>query len=76
MEDKTFEIELTCFYCDAPIEKSEDKEPSSGDLLKCSNCKELYDYDSLVDVAVEEGEKIALDYANEEMNKMLNKYFK
>lgn len=76
MENKTFQIELTCLFCDAPLEENNEKEPCSGDLIQCQNCKEMNDYDSLVEVAKEKGEKVVHDYAVSEIDKMLKKHFK
>lgn len=49
MEDGNFTIELKCLFCDCHLEGDSDQEFSSGDLIKCQNCSELNDYDSLLD---------------------------
>lgn len=76
MKDKTFTVNLNCLFCDCPLEHDSEKELSSGDMLKCQNCEELNDYDALIDVAAEKGKAIAVDFAKDEVNKMLQKMFK
>ncbi|MCD6365533.1 MAG: hypothetical protein J7M14_06620 [Planctomycetes bacterium] len=76
MTDKEFTIELKCLFCDSILQGEPDKEYSSGNLLQCQECKELNDYDSLIDVATEEGKEKAEEYAHREIEKMLNNVFK
>ena len=73
MEDKSFTVNLKCLFCDSPLEGDTEKEYSSGDMLECQNCKELNDYDALIDVAADEGKAIVADYAMDEISKMLKK---
>lgn len=76
MTDKEFTIELICLFCDCVLQGDTDKEYSSGDLLQCQECNELNDYDSLIDVATEEGREKVEEYAQKEIDKMLNNIFK
>ena len=76
MEDKEFHITLKCLFCGCDLKGDTEKKYQSGDMLKCQECGELNDYDSLMDVAVEEGKASAIDYAKEEIAKMLKGIFK
>ena len=76
MKDKTFTVNLKCLFCDCPLEGDTEKEYSSGDMLKCQNCEKLNDYDALIDVAIDEGKASVVDYAKDEISKMLKKTFK
>lgn len=76
MEDKEFHITLKCLFCGCDLKGDTEKKFQSGDLLKCQECGELNDYDSLMEVAVEEGKASVADYANKEIAKMLKGIFK
>ncbi|OEF20695.1 hypothetical protein A145_03050 [Vibrio splendidus 5S-101] len=76
MEDGNFTIELKCLFCDCPLEGDSDQEFSSGDLIKCQNCSELNDYDSLLDVAGEEGLRIVQAHLDNHLQKTLGKFSK
>ncbi|EKO3929276.1 hypothetical protein [Vibrio metschnikovii] len=76
MEDGNFTVELKCLFCDCPLEGDPDQEFSSGDLIKCQNCNELNDYDSLLDVAAEEGLTIVQAHLDDHLKKTFGKLFK
>lgn len=76
MEDKEFHITLKCLFCGCDLKDETEKKLQSGDMLKCQECGELNDYDSLMEVAVEEGKAAVADYANKEIAKMLKGIFK
>lgn len=76
MEDKEFHITLKCLFCGCDLKGDTEKKFKSGDMIKCQECGEFNDYDSLVEVAVEEGRASVSDYANKEIEKMLKGIFK
>lgn len=76
MKDKNFYVTLKCLFCGCDLKGNAEKEFHSGDMLKCQECGELNDYDSLVEVAIEEGKASVTDYAKEEIAKMLKGVFK
>ena len=76
MEDKEFHITLKCLFCGCDLKGDTEKKYQSGDMLKCQECGELNDYDSLMEVAAEEGKASAVDSAKEEIAKMLKGIFK
>ena len=76
MEDKVFHITPKCLFCGCDLKGDTEKEFQSGDMLKCQECGELNDYDSLVEVAAEEGKASIAEYANKEIAKMLKGIFK
>lgn len=76
MKDKTFTVELKCLFCDCILPSDIEKEYSSGDLIKCQECNELNDYDSLVDIATDEGKKLVKEYAQKEIEQMLKNVYK
>ena len=52
---ETYTITLLCVFCNAPLEDEEGKEYHSGDLIKCQQCGEENDYDSVLEIAKEKG---------------------
>ena len=73
---RQFSVTVVCLFCGSPLQEEEGKEFESGDMIKCSNCGELNDYDSVVDVAVEKGTEIVADEVMAEVSKTLGKAFK
>jgi hypothetical protein len=71
-----YSIDLKCFFCDSPLTGPEDKEYRSGDMIKCTECGELNDFDSLMDVAKEEAIGVVKSDAQKELNKTIKKLFK
>ncbi|MFV8980676.1 hypothetical protein [Serratia fonticola] len=65
-------ISLKCLFCGSVLQGPSDSEFQSGDLIKCSNCGEENDFDSLMEVAKEEG----LEMAKNHVNDMFKKLFK
>lgn len=76
MDENTFTVELKCLFCDSPLEGDPEQEFVSGDLIKCQNCKELNDYDALVEVAAEEGLLTAKEQVNAEFQRAFDDIFK
>jgi len=76
MEDNEFHITLKCLFCGCDLRVDTDKVYASGDMLKCQECGELNDYDSLIEVATEEGKSSMVDYTKEEITKMIKGIFK
>lgn len=76
MENKEFRITLKCLFCGCDLKGNTEKKYESGDMLKCQECGELNDYDSLRDVTVEGRKELAVNYAKEEISKMLKDIFK
>lgn len=48
-------IALKCLFCHSELKGPEDANYSSGDLIKCQECGEENDFDSVVEVAKETG---------------------
>lgn len=57
--DNSFTIEVLCLFCNSALKVEKGKEHSSGDMIRCSACGELNDYDSALDVAKEKGIELA-----------------
>ena len=76
MKDKSFTVELKCLFCDCVLQGDTEKEYLSGDLIKCQECEDLNDYDSLMEIATTEGKEKVAEYAQSEIEKMLNNVFK
>lgn len=76
MENKEFHISLKCLFCGSELKGDTEKEYKSGDMLKCQECGELNDYDSLKEVAIEEGKAAVASYAKDEISNMLKDIFK
>jgi DNA-directed RNA polymerase subunit RPC12/RpoP len=76
MENKELHITLKCLFCGCDFKGDTEKKYQSGDMLKCQECSELNDYDSLMARAIDEGKAAAAEYAKEEIEKMLKGIFK
>ena len=72
MSDESFEVNLKCLFCDSELKVDTNKNFASGDMLICQNCGEGNDFDSLIEVAKEEG--IAL--AKQQLNSLIKNKFK
>lgn len=73
---ENYSITLTCLFCDSPLQKEEDQEFQSGDLIKCKNCGQDNDYDSLIAIAKEKGIELVKSDVHDEIKKMLKKFGK
>jgi redox-regulated HSP33 family molecular chaperone len=69
MSEKSYKIELKCFFCDHILVSEENKKFQSGDLILCSNCNKGNDYDSLIEVAKEKGIELIKDDLNDYFKK-------
>ncbi|MBS4051957.1 MAG: hypothetical protein KGZ69_12225 [Methylomonas sp.] len=76
MENKTFNILRKCLFCGCELKGAPQKQYASGDMIKCKQCEEMNDYNSLQEVALEKGKGEVLQYAKVEISKMLKKAFK
>lgn len=76
MDNNEFQITLGCLFCGCDLKGDSERQYESGDMIKCQECGELNDYDSLVEVAREEGRASAVNYVNNEISKMLKGIFK
>lgn len=76
MKDIELHISLKCLFCGEELKGDTEKKYSSGDMIKCKECSELNDYDSLKNVAIEEGKTAVASYAKDEISKMLKGIFK
>ncbi len=55
MKIEPVHITLVCLFCRAELKGSEDASYSPGTLIKCKECGEENDYESVVEVAKEKG---------------------
>jgi len=76
MEDKSFNISLKCLFCDCDLKGDTEREYNSGDLIECQECKELNDYNSLIEIASEEGKDLVKEYAKDEISKVMKNLLK
>lgn len=55
--DKPLQISLKCLFCNQPLKGDSEQlhKLTSGDLITCSECGELNDYDSVVEIAKKSG---------------------
>ncbi|MFT5298200.1 MAG: DNA-directed RNA polymerase subunit RPC12/RpoP [Colwellia sp.] len=54
-------VTLKCLFCGTKLENTTNSEPESGDMIKCQNCKELNDYDALVELIADQEEQLISD---------------
>lgn len=76
MENKTFNISLKCLFCGCELKGDPEKQYASGDMIKCTQCEEMNDYNSLQEVALEKGKGEVFQHTKGEISKMLKKTFK
>lgn len=55
MSDELMRIEVKCLFCNSTLTGPDDAKYESGDLIRCSECGEGNDFDSVVEVAKEQG---------------------
>ena len=71
MDDIERKITLVCLFCGSPLQGPEDAEYASGDMIKCNECGEFNDYDSVIEVAKEKG----IGEMSEEVQRQLKRKF-
>ena len=76
MDIPDFEVNLKCLFCGEVLEGPEDAEYRSGDLIKCAKCGEENDYDSVLEVAKEEGVEQVKKMVEEQLQKQFKGLFK
>ncbi len=76
MEIPKIAITLKCLFCGSQLEGPKGVEYKSGDLIKCSKCGEGNDYDSLMEVAKEEGMAKMKEAVQEQLSKEFKGLFK
>ncbi|MGO9445198.1 MAG: hypothetical protein ACLPXB_10535 [Thiobacillaceae bacterium] len=55
MNIEPIQIEIVCLFCGMALKGPENASYASGDLIKCLECGEQNDYDSVIEVAEEKG---------------------
>tara|TARA_R110001583_G_scaffold158974_1_gene310812 strand:- start:377 stop:604 length:228 start_codon:yes stop_codon:yes gene_type:complete len=74
--DKHYTIEVVCLFCDSVLKVEEGKEYTSGDMIKCHECGEMNDFDSVLDIAKEKGVEMVKNEATKEIKAKLKNLFK
>ncbi len=69
---KIGEVSPKCLFCGSVLRGINGEKPQSGDLIRCLDCGEENDYDSVLDVAKETARNMAIESAN----KMIKDLFK
>ncbi|PRM96018.1 hypothetical protein CJ673_03830 [Aliarcobacter cryaerophilus] len=70
---ENFTVTLNCMFCDFPLQKKENHEVKSGDLIKCDNCNQDNDYNSLLDIAKEQGMELVKNEVRNELKNIFKK---
>tara|TARA_R110002073_G_scaffold223423_1_gene383628 strand:- start:393 stop:620 length:228 start_codon:yes stop_codon:yes gene_type:complete len=71
--EEHFTIDVVCLFCQATLKVEEGKELQSGDMIKCQECGEENDFDSVMEVAKEKGiAKVEAEVADELNSKFKN----
>lgn len=76
MDIPRFTVTLKCLFCGAALEGQEGADYQSGDLIKCTKCGEENDYESVLDVAKEEGMNQAKEMVEDRLQKQFKGLFK
>jgi hypothetical protein len=76
MDIPNIQVALVCLFCNAPLQGPEETKFSSGDLIKCTQCGELNDFDSVLEVAKEKGLEQAENVIKEQLQKEFKNIFK
>ncbi len=74
--DSEFEITVLCLFCQVPLQAEENSQFESGDLIKCESCGEQNDYDSVIEVAKEQGIDRVKSQVEGELKKTMKNLFK
>lgn len=79
--EKSTHISLQCLFCFSEkfVLPEENYTPQSGELIQCSNCERMNDYDSLIRVFQKKGNEFAEAQAKElidDFSKQVGKIFK
>jgi hypothetical protein len=69
-------VTLKCLFCGSPLEGPEDAHYNSGDLIQCTTCGEQNDFDSVLEVAKEEGMAKMKEAVQEQLHKEFKGLFK
>lgn len=51
MSDESYTVSVTCLFCDSVLQGNDEVKLASGDLIRCSQCGQENDFDSVVEVA-------------------------
>lgn len=73
---ENFTVALTCLFCDSDLKKEENQKFQSGDMIKCKNCGQENDYDSLIEIAKEKGTELVKSEVKNEIKKMFKNFGK
>jgi DNA-directed RNA polymerase subunit RPC12/RpoP len=76
MDIPNIKVALVCLFCNAPLQGTEEIKFSSGDLIRCTQCGEQNDFDSVLEVAKEKGMVQAENAIKEQLQKDLKNLFK
>lgn len=74
--DKQYSIEVVCLFCDASLKIEKGNAYESGDMIKCLDCGEFNDYDSVLDIAKEKGVALVKDGFEKELKSKFKNLFK
>jgi hypothetical protein len=72
MNNQNFSVAVVCLFCGCELQGKSDVAYQSGDLIKCAQCGEENDYDSVIEIAQEKGVKKVKD----DLEKKLSGLFK
>lgn len=72
MDIPNINISLKCLFCKSVLTAEEGSGFQSGDLIECNECHEMNDYDSVLEVAKEDG----VERMKQEVNKSIKSQFK
>lgn len=76
MDIPEIKVTLACLFCGATLQGPEDAKYSSGDLIKCAQCSEQNDYDSVMEVAKEKGMKQLKEAVEDQLRNEFKGLFK
>lgn len=76
MNIEPIKIELKCLFCDSVLIGDTDKKLDSGDLISCAACGNGNDYDSVLEVAKQQGLAEMKEKINGEIEAELKKIFR
>ena len=76
MDIPEFTVNLKCLFCGSALTGPEGTEYHSGDLIKCAKCGEGNDYDSVLEVAKEEGTEKMKNAVQDQLQKQFEELFK
>lgn len=69
-------VSLRCLFCNDNLQGDTENPPQEGEMMVCTHCGEKNDFDSVREIAIQEGRKELEEAVLESFTKKMKKIFK